>query len=89
MQRTVWRKPSAAPFLSGTFSPDAAAFIADLEKWWNLFAGFSVAKRIQAPPLLVVSRRPYGYDLRESQLTPYYTDAYLTLREQLLAAASR
>lgn len=69
--------------------PDAAAFIADLEKWWNLFAGFSVAKRIQSPPLLVVSRRPYGYDLRESQLTPYYTDAYLTLREQLLAAASR
>lgn len=66
--------------------PDAAAFITDLEKWWHLFAGFAVAKRIQAPPLLVVSRRPYGYDLRESQLRPYYTDAYLTLKEKLLSA---
>lgn len=65
--------------------PDAAAFIADLEKWWKLFAGFAVAKRIQSPPLLAVSRRPYGYDLRESQLAPYFTDAYLALKEQLLA----
>ncbi len=64
--------------------PDAAAFIADLEKWWKLFAGFAVAKRIQSPPLLAVSRRPYGYDLRESQLAPYFTDAYLALKEQLL-----
>ena len=64
--------------------PMAADFIADLEKWWKLFAGFAVAKRIQSPPLLAVSRRPYGYDLRESQLTPYFTDAYLALKEQLL-----
>lgn len=47
--------------------------------------GFAVAKRIQTPPLLAVSRRPYGYDLRESQLRPYYTDAYLSLKEKLLA----
>lgn len=67
--------------------PDAAAFIADLEKWWKLFAGFAVAKRIQSPPLIAVSRRPYGYDLRESQLVPYFTDAYLALKEKLLAPA--
>ena len=30
-----------------------------------------------------MSRRPYGYDLRESQLKPYYTDAYLTLKKKL------
>ena len=65
--------------------PTAAEFIADLEKWWNLFAGFAVAKRIQSPPLIAVSRRPYGYDLRESQLRPYYTDAYLALKEKLLS----
>ncbi len=64
--------------------PDAAAFIADLERWWRLFAGFAVAKRIQSPPLIAVSRRPYGYDLREAQLTPYFTDAYLALKEKLL-----
>lgn len=61
-----------------------ADFIADLEKWWRLFAGFAVAKRIQSPPLIAVSRRPYGYDLREAQLTPYFTDAYLALKEKLL-----
>ena len=65
--------------------PTAKDFIEDLEKWWNLFSGFAVAKRIQTPPLLAVSRRPYGYDLRESQLRPYYTDAYLSLKEKLLA----
>ena len=66
--------------------PTAEAFIKDLEKWWHLFAGFAVAKRIQAPPLLAISRRPYGYDLRESQVRPYYTDAYLALKKALLSA---
>lgn len=60
--------------------PTASDFLSDLEKWWNLFSGFSVAKRIQTPPILAMSRRPYGYDLRESQLRPYYTDRYLELK---------
>lgn len=63
--------------------PTTEAFVADLEKWWNLFAGFAVAKRIQSPPLIAVSRRPYGYDLRESQLAPYYTDGYYELKRKL------
>ncbi len=61
-----------------------AAFLADLEHWWNLFAGFAVAKRIQSAPILSVSRRPYGYDLRESQLAPYYTDRYLEMKRKLI-----
>jgi NAD+ synthase (glutamine-hydrolysing) len=64
--------------------PTPQQFISDLERWWNLFAGFAVAKRIQAPPILAVSRRPYGFDLRESQVQPYYTDAYLALKDKLL-----
>lgn len=64
--------------------PTAADLIADLEKWWRLIAGFAVAKRIQSPPLLSVSRRSFGNDLRESQLTPYYTTRYLKLKETLL-----
>lgn len=64
--------------------PTHAAFIQDLERWWNLFAGFAVAKRIQAPPLIAISRRPYGYDLRESQVSPYYTDRYLDMKEEML-----
>ena len=40
----------------------ASDFIADLERWWNSFAGLAVAKRIQSPPIIVVSRRAYGGD---------------------------
>lgn len=68
--------------------PTSADFIKDLERWWNLFAGFAVAKRIQAPPLIAISRRPYGYDLRESQVRPYYTDRYLAMKRRMLPAES-
>lgn len=64
--------------------PTPIDFIKDLEKWWNLYAGFAVAKRIQSPPILAISRRPYGTDLRESQLSPYYTDRYVQLKNELL-----
>lgn len=59
-------------------------FIADLERWWNLFSGLAVAKRIQAPPILAVSRRAYGFDHREAQNGAYYTRAYRKLKEALL-----
>ena len=59
-------------------------FIADLERWWNLFSGLAVAKRIQAPPILAVSRRAYGFDHREAQNGAYYTRAYRNLKEALL-----
>jgi len=61
-----------------------AEFIADLERWWNLYAGMAVAKRIQAPPILAVSRRAYGFDHRESQTGPYYTHRYHCLKAELL-----
>lgn len=61
-----------------------AEFIADLERWWNLFTGMAVAKRIQAPPILAISRRAYGFDHRESQNGPHYTRAYKQLKAKLL-----
>jgi NAD+ synthase (glutamine-hydrolysing) len=68
--------------------PTAADFTADLERWWRLYTGIAVAKRIQAPPVLAVSRRAYGFDHREAQNGPYFTAAYRTLKEKLLAADS-
>lgn len=62
----------------------AAEFIADLERWWNLYTGMAVAKRIQAPPILAVSRRAYGFDHREAQNGAYYTARYKKLKAQLL-----
>jgi NAD+ synthase (glutamine-hydrolysing) len=64
--------------------PDAASFINDLERWWNLFCGLSVAKRIQAPPILAISKRAFGYDHRESQIGPYYSRRYLELKAKVL-----
>jgi NAD+ synthase (glutamine-hydrolysing) len=65
--------------------PTNRSFIADLEKWWKLYTGMAIAKRIQAPPVLAVSRRTYGFDHREAQNGTYFTRKYLLLKEQLLA----
>lgn len=70
--------------LVAKYFPTAKEFIADLERWWNLFTGMAVAKRIQAPPILAVSRRAYGFDHRESQNGAYYTRAYKRLKAELL-----
>jgi NAD+ synthase (glutamine-hydrolysing) len=59
-------------------------FIADLEKWWNLYTGMGVAKRIQAPPVLAISRRAYGFDHREAQNQAYFTAEYFKLKAKLL-----
>jgi NAD+ synthase (glutamine-hydrolysing) len=45
----------------------------DLEEKWRLYK-LSYFKRIQAPPIIAVSRRAFGYDLRESQNGAYFID---------------
>ncbi|MDP3792358.1 MAG: NAD(+) synthase [bacterium] len=53
-------------------------FINDLERSWRMFNG-SFFKRVQAPPIVIVSRRAFGRDLEESMLSPHYTQRYLKL----------
>ena len=77
-------KIGCEPGLAGKYFPTPADFIADLERWWNLFTGMAIAKRIQAPPILAVSRRAFGFDHREAQNGPYYTRRYKELKEKLL-----
>jgi len=60
-----------------------AEFIEDLERWWKLYLGLGVAKRIQSPPVLAVSRRAYGFDHREAQNTVHFTENYLKLKKEL------
>lgn len=60
-----------------------AAFVVDLERWWNLYQGLGVAKRIQAPPVLAVKRRAFGFDHRESQMGPRYSARYQDLKKAL------
>ena len=53
----------------------------------NEIANRRIAKRIQAPPILAVSRRAYGFDHREAQNGPYYTRKYRELKAKLLQEA--
>ena len=41
-------------------------FLEDYERWWKLFNGLAKFKRVQAPPIISVSKRSFGNDLRES-----------------------
>lgn len=59
-------------------------FITDLERWWKSFNGLAVAKRIQSPPLFLISERAFGADLCESQLKPYFSRGYETCKFRLL-----
>lgn len=77
-------KLGCAPHLVKQLFATPAAFIEDLERWWKLYTGLAVAKRIQAPPVLAVSRRAYGFDHREAQNSPYFTKRYQELKSELL-----
>ena len=70
--------------LIASYFPATADFIADLERWWKLYTGMAVAKRIQSPPLLAASKRAYGSDHPESQIGVYETIRYRALKEKLL-----
>lgn len=59
-------------------------FIDDLERWWKLFKGMGVAKRVQAPPVLAVTRRAFGFDYRETLNCVYFGRKYEQVKEILL-----
>ncbi len=46
-------------------------FVADLTRWWKLYRGLAVAKRMQAPPIFAVTNAPFGA-VPESQLAPVF-----------------
>ncbi len=62
-----------------------AQFIADLERWWKLYCGLGTAKRIQAPPVLAIKKRAFGFDHREAQMQPWFSQRYQELKAQILA----
>ncbi len=64
--------------------PANTQFVDDLERWWKLYKGMGIAKRVQAPPVLAVSRRSYGFDLRETLNCVHFSRKYLEYRNILL-----
>ena len=41
-------------------------FLADLKRWWNAYCRMGAFKRVQAPPVLAITRRAFGFDHREA-----------------------
>jgi NAD+ synthase (glutamine-hydrolysing) len=69
-------------FLPKYFENDKT-FVEDLERIWRLYK-INFFKRIQAPPIIAVSKRAFGYDLRESQTGVHYTRNYKEMRKKLV-----
>lgn len=65
------------------YFPTSKDFITDLEHKWKLYK-INYFKRIQAPPIITVSKRAFGFDLREAQNGVYFTREYLRLKKELL-----
>ncbi|MEN6412663.1 MAG: NAD(+) synthase [Veillonellales bacterium] len=84
-QGVLEEKIGCEPGIVRKLFPTLDSFIADLEKWWKQYSGIGIAKRIQAPPVLAISRRAYGFDHRESQNGVYFTARYYQLKQQLLS----
>lgn len=74
-------KPIIGP--DGYFA-DKESFILDLERIWKNYK-ISYFKRVQAPPILTVSRRAFWYDLEESQNGVYFSRKYTTIKNRILS----
>jgi len=68
--------------LKGHF-PDVQRWVEDLE-WVERQVRINYFKRVQAPPIIVLSKRAFGFDLRESQLPEYRPRRYRALKESVL-----
>jgi len=64
--------------------PDTEAWLQDLE-WVERQLRINYFKRVQAPPIIVLSKRAFGFDLRESQLPQYRPRAWAAARAALAA----
>jgi NAD+ synthase (glutamine-hydrolysing) len=68
------------------YFPTPAAWVEDLE-WVERQLRTSYFKRIQAPPIIVLSKRAFGFDLRETQTPGYEIRRYRELKKQVLQRA--
>jgi NAD+ synthase (glutamine-hydrolysing) len=60
-----------------------AKFIDNLE-WFTKQKDWSVFKRVQGPPIIVLSKTAFGFDLRESMLPYTQTQAYQAKKAEIL-----
>ena len=63
------------------------AFVEDLE-WFTTTVHRNIFKRVQAPPIIDLSKSAYGYDIRESILPWRPTRGYNRMKEQVLGGTA-
>lgn len=79
LQRLAW--DDEARFRD--YFPDAQSWIDDLE-WVERQVRINYFKRVQAPPIIVLSKRAFGFDLRETQWPAYVPRRYEELKAEVL-----
>lgn len=78
--------PDEAATVAQAFA-DPAAWLADLQ-WVYRQLQLSYYKRIQSPPVIVLSKRAFGFDLRESQVSAGTHTAWQDLATRVTALSS-
>ena len=68
---------------TGRYFSTLENFVHDLEEKWTWYQK-SVFKRVQSPPIIALSKRAFGFDLRESVNGLYLSMQYRTLRDSVL-----
>ena len=66
-----------------SYFPNAQSWIEDLE-WVERQVRINYFKRIQSPPIIVLSKRSFGFDLRETQWPAYMPRCYERLKAEAL-----
>lgn len=68
--------------LNTLFKNNHKNFFDDLERWYKLYHGLAIAKRLQAPPIIIISSNPFL--LPEPQISAYFSEEYLKIKISLL-----
>ncbi|KAB8039659.1 NAD(+) synthase [Silvanigrella paludirubra] len=69
--------------LSKNLFPTVQSFIIDLERWWLNYKGMGAFKRVQAPPIIAITRRAFGFDHREHIGRSHFSECYMSLKKSL------
>lgn len=84
LEEKIHVRPEDRGIVAKSF-PTAKAFVENLEWVWGSMHR-NYFKRVQAPMIISVAKRSFGWDLREALNGTYYTRAYKKLKEELLSA---
>lgn len=78
LEKKLWLEKKISEIFENT-----ELFVQEIEKIWILFHK-SYFKRIQAPGIITLSKGSYGFDFRESELSPYFWEKYEELKKEIL-----